>query len=820
MDIKPQKKSFANAKVKIIDFLVRYGVNTLPRIWWVFTLLIAMVGYGYYVERIYKFITKYYDVYLLKVYHAFDHTWLNILFFLGIIVTAISAGNSIRKDRLFSWKRLFVEIFVLETLLYNNQWQFAEIAFGFDYKRLLIIICGGLILLELVKHSFHKAPSPTPDKEFRCYITDDDFNPEEDFQRRKKLAEEIVNRVLNTNLSKESFSVGITGGWGTGKSTMLSNIKEAIGKRAYIVEFNPWNSQTPSQIITDFFSEIRNSLSDNYRTLAKPIMRYANQLADIPLNPVEKWVVSKVSGYVENDLSGSKEFLSKELKKLDRPLVVLIDDTDRLESGELFEVLRLVRNTAKLPNVIYFVAYDKSYLVGQLKEMHIPDAAQYVEKIFPLEIAMPYAEKHMLISAMYYNLNLMLRTTKFTDWLYGNMSYANMTTAVEILGSYRQIKRFACIYVTELCYMQSVFKKSELNIIDLFWLTLMQLTSHETYERMFRSPESILASEVEGSLRVFKLKDHLPESLQDDTKTILTKLFSPKDSHVNNGIRYCDNYFNYFYMGLERGCISLQEVEELLSAGDKIDRLMEETCSKKSSQSIYHRLNGCNFNRENLQSVISYFMVLTAWMNHQRHHLMGFLFAERLTISYVKEEYREKFCEWFDHRMESIINVTFNFHQIAEVLNKLYPIYPTEVDGDDTVVRQTHVISSASIKKLCRKLFTKYLEHNPNEDAYSILDKGTPLGSLYRSFSVATEYYIPDDVSYFQNFVIDDVIAYFDQHKSRHYQKARQFFELSEEDRQSGYADEISMQNSQDKEILFGTGGDKFTEYLDKCFIH
>ena len=175
------------------------------------------------------------------------------------------------------------------------------------------------------------------------------------------MAEVIVNKALATDLSKESFSIGITGGWGTGKTTMLNSVKDAVGGSAYIVEFNPWNSQTVSQIINDFFSEIRNSLSKNYRTLAKPIMRYATLLSDIELNPVEKWVTKKVAGYVENDLSASKDLLSKELKKIDKPIVVLIDDTDRLEGDEMFEVLRLVRNTAKLPNVIYFVAFDKSY---------------------------------------------------------------------------------------------------------------------------------------------------------------------------------------------------------------------------------------------------------------------------------------------------------------------------------------------------------------------------------------------------------------------------------------------------------------------------
>lgn len=816
MDIESLKKTYANANAKIVSFLAKYGVNTLPKMWWVFTLLVALFGYGYYVKRIYKYITENYDVYLLKVYNAFGHTWLNILFFIGIIVTAIWAGTSIRKDKLFSWKRLFVEVFVLETLFYNNQWRFAEIAFGFNYKWLLILLCSALILLELVKYRFHKAPCPTPDKDFRRYITDDDFNPEEDFQRRKTLAVEIVNRALNTDLSKESFSIGITGSWGTGKSTMLSNIKEAIGNRAYIVEFNPWNSQTPSQIITDFFSEIRNVLSEEYHTLSKPLMRYANMLADIPLNPVEKWFVSKFSDYANEDISGSKEQLGKELLKVDRPVVVLIDDTDRLDADEMFEVLRLVRNTALLPNVIYFVAFDKTYLVGQLNQKKLTDAEQYAEKIFQLEVAMPYAEKHLLISALYYDINQMMKTTRHSSWLYSNISYANMTMAVEIMGSYRQVKRFARLYVTELHYMKSVFKKAELSVTDLFWLTLIQLTDHATYEQLFRNPDEYLKTEREGNFSIY-LKKEGAKIENKNTLKILERLFSKNNGNINNGIRYCDNYYNYFYMGMENGRITIQEVEDLMNAGDEIDAKVEDICGKKTSQSIYHRLSGYT-PRQELEQIKAYFTVLTAWMNHQTHHLMGYLFKERLSIHLVTEANRGAIRTWFVQRMKTVIDSTDNFLQIAEVLNRLYPVYPCDMDEGE--VTMTHVIESGDIKQLSQHLFSRFLEKYPNQDAANILDKGKYIGKLYRELSLAVDYYSSEDISHFENMVIDVVIEYFSQHKSNQYEECRRHYMLTEEDQNSGYADDIAQNNAEDKEFLFGSSNTKFDEYIDKCFIH
>ena len=42
--------------------------------------------------------------------------------------------------------------------------------------------------------------------------------------------------------------------------------------------------------------------------------------------------------------------------QLDKPILVVIDDIDRLEKEELFEVLRLIRNTGNFTNLIYSVS--------------------------------------------------------------------------------------------------------------------------------------------------------------------------------------------------------------------------------------------------------------------------------------------------------------------------------------------------------------------------------------------------------------------------------------------------------------------------------
>ena len=53
------------------------------------------------------------------------------------------------------------------------------------------------------------------------------------------------------------------------------------------------------------------------------------------------------------DLSVLREELSSGLNLLDGKLYILIDDIDRLQGKEIFEVLKLIRNTADFNHIVY-----------------------------------------------------------------------------------------------------------------------------------------------------------------------------------------------------------------------------------------------------------------------------------------------------------------------------------------------------------------------------------------------------------------------------------------------------------------------------------
>src|SRR5690606_11617606 len=75
--------------------------------------------------------------------------------------------------------------------------------------------------------------------------------------------------------------------------------------------------------------------------------------------------------------------------KINKQIIVFIDDLDRLDCKEVIEVLRIVRNTANFTNMVYVVAYDRSYVNQAIKKINKFSFETYLEKIFQVEFSLP-----------------------------------------------------------------------------------------------------------------------------------------------------------------------------------------------------------------------------------------------------------------------------------------------------------------------------------------------------------------------------------------------------------------------------------------------
>lgn len=386
-----------------------------------------------------------------------------------------------------------------------------------------------------------------------------------------KYAKNIVDRLLVTDLTKESFAVGITSEWGAGKTTFLRLLKQTIGKNADIVEFNPWMCRTPEQLTNDFFSSLSHQLSKKHSSLARNINKYVRKLKSVTI-PWSTLFSFKLSDFVsEKSLFERKKELSEKLMQLDKRVVVIIDDVDRLEREEVYEVLRLIRNTADLCNVIYLVAYDKDYVTSVLNEkQNVKDPYMYMEKIFQIEIQLPIVPQDDIFKSFINDLKAQINDKKI-DFKF---SVEDEKLIKSILSTYRRAKRFARLFSLNYSYLKQ--RTSILLWQDVFWLDMLQMHNKPIFDTLCYNRKNILRINKE------KYFVYSPDCLKDkgvsDEKTdaILTRLWGNTNKVPNSySIQHVNSFDKYFTLQYQ---LSKKEIEQLLAKNDyeTLERISEE----------------------------------------------------------------------------------------------------------------------------------------------------------------------------------------------------------------------------------------------------
>ena len=227
------------------------------------------------------------------------------------------------------------------------------------------------------------------------------------------IACQLASAFVKNDLSG-GFVIGVEGSWGSGKSSLvnlaLERLEGADGGPV-VIRFSPWIVGNRNELLQQLFSDFMpvvtdllpesersevNSLLSLYSKAAYPLASLAEvvDLAGVSgaslVARFFKWSGEKASREGERSLSDLNRDLHHKLKKLERPIVVFIDDIDRLEPDEAVEVLRLVRAVADFPKVVYLLAYDTKALASNIKRaIGVPDGAAYLEKIVQASFRVP-----------------------------------------------------------------------------------------------------------------------------------------------------------------------------------------------------------------------------------------------------------------------------------------------------------------------------------------------------------------------------------------------------------------------------------------------
>lgn len=331
----------------------------------------------------------------------------------------------------------------------------------------------------------------------------------EDDLGRAPVAHAFARSILELDAS-QGLVVAVMGPWGHGKSSFINLMREEFEgipnesdptpeesktRRALtVIDFNPWMFSGSDQLVDFFFTQIGAELKVKNESRLGKIADWLGQYAGI-LKPAAKLIplpdasavgeviaagISGLAGTTSADRSVQKvkDDITEALSKLEKPIVVVIDDIDRLTKIEIREVFKLVRLTASFPNIIYLLAFDRERVEQALSEDGISGRA-YLEKIVLMSFDVPQASEKLLRSRAIAELGRVLSPVTNATLDEHRWTSAYSEVIEPLLSNIRDVTRYA------ISAKQTIKDLGDqVDLVDLLAMEALRVFRPEIFQRL------------------------------------------------------------------------------------------------------------------------------------------------------------------------------------------------------------------------------------------------------------------------------------------------------------------------------------------------
>lgn len=277
---------------------------------------------------------------------------------------------------------------------FNSEFPFTHFTWKICSKVVYLDFLYVFLLLHLANYLKYLIPS-SKDLVDNVLLEDLPLNKsdEDELDGIFQITADKIYSIVKNNKFKNSYTIGINGEWGDGKTSVFNIVKNnLVNEDIIIVDFNPWMGFDKKVLIKDFFNSVSEKLGSD---LSLEISKYVDEILN---NGEKSGIINFVKSLVKKDESIHSIYtqIDKKIELLNKKIVVFIDDVDRLDREEIFELLKLIRNTANFSNFFFIVAYDRTYVNESIKHQSSETTVKYLDKIINVEINLPYFDKFLL----------------------------------------------------------------------------------------------------------------------------------------------------------------------------------------------------------------------------------------------------------------------------------------------------------------------------------------------------------------------------------------------------------------------------------------
>lgn len=236
---------------------------------------------------------------------------------------------------------------------------------------------------------------------------------EEDNLAFASLAKQLANGI-NSTKKEGSYTIAIEGRWGSGKTSLVNMVRQNLKDDVIVLKFNPWFINDFKQLTEYFFSEFQKIILNEIPNkkfwhkdnLSKKIdkLRIALRPDSVKFNikiPIigDIAITKKFNQSKEPTIDILKAEINKELLNLDKTIVIIVDDIDRLTDSETETFFRLIKGIADFQNVVYLLLYDKKIVSKSLEKSKDGNGEKFLDKVVQYSVSVPkiYPDKLFMI---------------------------------------------------------------------------------------------------------------------------------------------------------------------------------------------------------------------------------------------------------------------------------------------------------------------------------------------------------------------------------------------------------------------------------------
>jgi len=683
---------------------------------------------------------------------------------------------------LLVWRKLLPSInssinIILVTVCYILVFRFSSI---YDFESLQLIpsikYLDLLLFCSLIITTKFKYYNSKDNGESIYGFIEDNFNPEvsKDILSRKNYAHKIGLKILGTNSLKKGFVIAINSPWGFGKSGFLllleqffkennrkdfklnatrsSNLLDATEiNRLYlrinntiILRYNPWKNFDDKKIVQDFFDELSSSIGKYDLQLSKKIKKYGKDLTKLDDSFFSKLVEMTVDSMAsESTLTGLFDEINNSIDRIQKKIIVFVDDLDRLTGNELIDVLKLIRNTANFRNTFFIVAYDHNYVLNTIEKKNlISSKEEYLHKIVQLEITLPTFQKNILIQfleaqikeykhlaygfdkiqlaiteilAINVLISPKLRTSQTdpaelsdffsrserTDDSLLFRVFQNIRDVVRFVNSFKvsfeSIGEFADIY--EIILLE-ILKVKYLSIYQLISNTRFLNLKDEQYEFNFDDYDYFITDETAKAINI-KLNE------REVIKVILNSIFNSKRKIYFRSIKY-PRYFDIYFTYQAPQLIQLEKIESALKAQDidQIIDVIDESVTQKTFDDLRNFFDSqAEFtSKSEFQIILQSLFYISKYDPENKYNTIFQIQTILRNKSIVEDFYPDNKEEYSTLLISILNNAKYNLKTRSEIAgDELYKIINKEGQNDDDSILGTHKNDLQDILLNCLK---------------------------------------------------------------------------------------------------------------------